>query len=400
MPENTPNDSESEALLIRNAKAECRQLATMMLKRLPRELREMVYEYIYIEEKPILIGSNHFIPLTFFSSSEGKDMVRSLEPSGGDLARALHTGIGDGAIIFDHSIVPPDDCLLPTDYALDPSYMGIDIAHEASKLYYASNTFSLCTTRNSIQDFLFCDPGLNFPRSDDEGTIRAVGILPIDYVRNLQIRVKYEHFDIDRHYYLWGPFEREQDLLMGIFKDLEALTRPGFSASLPERKIEVIIMTAFPPWPIEPVPAADTHRRLINILEAIRNPIYTLQHDQDARISVLHHDEGRYIFPRSLTNLFALTKLDWEYEKRYLERSKTIYSPLHYLVAPAKEGAVENGFPQSKLNGLLKRRWACDPDLRPNPEFEVSRSVYWPRGRSSKQSRQDMRLSFSTDESS
>lgn len=135
-------------------------------------------------------------------------------------------------------------------------------------------------------------------------------------------------------------------------------------------------------------------------MEAIRNSVYTLKHDQGAHVNVLHHDEESFVFPKSLDYLFSLSQSDWEYEKQYLVKAKRVYSPLHYFVAPAREHAVEFGFAQSRMNSLLKRRWACNPDMRPNPDYSVSKSMYWPRGRSSFEDRKEMRLSFSTDESS
>lgn len=237
-------ENEFEDLLVQHAKAECRQFVTMMVKRLPQEVCDMIYQYIYVEEKPILVGSDHFkrwTPPFAHEDEGGAENTGSQQTSGIDLASALAARMDAGAV-YDHSSSPPNDVLMPTDHVLNPAYMGVGVAYEVSKLYYAENVFSICTIGNSMHSFLFSDAGTNFATSDDEQSTYVLGLLPADYIRNLQVRVKYEHFDFYKNYYLWGKFEREQDLLNGIYKDLESLTHSGLTEPRPQRNIEIIVM--------------------------------------------------------------------------------------------------------------------------------------------------------------
>ncbi|KAF1949548.1 hypothetical protein CC80DRAFT_457341, partial [Byssothecium circinans] len=286
-----------------------------MYQKLPRELRDMIYHYLYISKTPILIGSYHFS--TYSPPISDWTTFRSSLPHNpsSQYAHALISGLGPEAVKHDHSTVPPQDTLLPTDHTLDPAYVGREMAYEASHFYYSKNTFSICTVGDTMRTFLTNDVAYNFPNAL-EGSLRIpLGIIPRDYIRNLQIRIKYEHFDAYRFRYLQEDFSREQGLVQETFTNLEALKPTELPEKPPpNQNIEFIIMTAFQNDSIRfPQPGTDAVRRLTNLLEAIRNPIYALQHDLNAEISVLHHDEECFAFPRPMTGLFSMSKEDWEY---------------------------------------------------------------------------------------
>ncbi|CAI6232363.1 unnamed protein product [Periconia digitata] len=374
-------DNEFEILLRQHAKAECRQLASMMLQRLPLEIREMVYEYVYVEESPITIGSHHFTPSKPTRVSQDREeLIQDGEEVGRgaqDLVRALLASAGEGAMVQDHSSSPPDGIIMPTDHALDPTFMGKEVAHEVSKFYYASNTFSMCTIDDSIERFLLYDVATNFPDFFNEEKI--LDLVPIDHVRNLQIRVKNQHLSFRGT----AEFDMEKDMLMDIFRTFDALTHSGRTETSPQMSLEVILMTSFPPRSLDRSTPDDetreTRRRLTNILEAIRSPLYKLQHDQNTQISVLHHDESSFAFPRPLTHLFALDKSNWELEKEELKKAMTVYSPLDFVVKTGFRTAEgQTGDSVNELKNVLERRWACNPDMRLNPEFSISKSAYWP----------------------
>ncbi|KAF2639657.1 hypothetical protein P280DRAFT_550367 [Massarina eburnea CBS 473.64] len=409
--EATRSSNTNPADLSQHVQEQCLHLASTMHKLLPRELRDMIYQYLYICDKPIPVGSHHFTTYkpTVLETSTPPALPQD---ASSQYATALISGLGPEAEAHDHSVDPPQDVILPGDHTLDPAYVGRQVAIEASQLYYSSNTFSVCTLENTLPEFLFTDIVSNFPKSPTHSqSIHApLNITPFDLVHNLQIRVKYEHFDTYRTHYLWGHFTHEQDFLLQIYTNLSALTQrrnelsvPDSSAQLrpppPALTIEFILMTAFYSLDWNPFPVTDTLRRLTNLFEALRTPLYTLRHDHAAEISVIHHDDGCFPFPMRLTNLFSMSREDWEYEKQALERAKMVYSPLQFLLAPAKDGDPELGFPCRKMDRLLKRRWACSPNLRSHPEWKVSKSAYWPRGRTSRQDRKEMRSSFSAEES-
>lgn len=285
-----------------------------MYAKLPQEIRDMVYAYLYLEDAPIPIGSHHFT--TYVEPADDDSQVH----------RAFNDAntpfiIPEGAVTHDHSIAPPSGVVLPTDRTLNPVYLGHQVAFEASKFYYSSNIFSICTLFNTLSTFLFTDPARGFARSP-ESKVQPLGLLPIDYVRSLQIRIKYEHF---RTYAIKPEPSTgrrpEKTVYRGIFSNLGPLREWGERTASPDRRAEFIIMTAFRTrhdalnlrTRLNVLSLELQNRRFTNLLEAMRPSIYTLKHDAGANISVLHHDETWTPFPRNISAIFSLTKTQWEY---------------------------------------------------------------------------------------
>jgi hypothetical protein len=371
---------EFEQLLIRHAQDECLQLSNKLHQTLPTELCDLIYQYLYIEDAPIRIGPHEVKshPHRPHTASDPENIYGLGPPD--QLVNAIAASLGPGAVIHDHSHEPPDDVVYPTHYTLDPAYMGAAVAHEASKLYYSANTFSICTLDDAIPAFLLKNTSHNFPKShSNDEQVLPLGIVPINHVRNLQIRLKYEHLSI---FPADEIYDDEQELLDKMFLNLMALTSTTTTTTTgqqrpppPNRSIEFIIMTDF--VSLMRISLADVqyiHRHITNILETLRKPFYTLKYDfDDVDLTVLHYNES-YAFPDPMTDRFSMSRGDWEKDKAYFVESEIAYSPLDWLVAP--EGQEEEceeiliGFAFSWLHFLLQERWACDSSLEPVPEWQ------------------------------
>lgn len=280
------------------------RLTTMIYERLPREIRDIIYQYVYIEDALIPIGSHHFTTY--------RPPMRSIAPPVDLQADRPFIKIPEGAETIDHSMGPPD-MILPTDRTLDPAYIHNKVLYEAAEMYYSSNTFSICTISNAISAFLLSDHANNFSPPEDQKQARPLGLRPIDHVRNLQIRIKCEHYDryLDK--------ERQINLYLDTLSNLTPLakcvTNTGIddSQSPLKRNIEFIIMTNLHAG----IRLSEQFRRFLNILETIRSTIYTLKHDCGADLHILHHDPELSTFPRTITSIFMLSKEQWEYVRTF-----------------------------------------------------------------------------------
>ncbi|OWY50857.1 hypothetical protein AALT_g4143 [Alternaria alternata] len=323
------------------ARKDCLQLATMMHQKLPVELRELIYELLCVEpDRPIPVGPYYHFrkydrPLhdpryRFVPTSRHPYVVSTwpLPSTPADQLRLNHededTILPDGRIKEVHTHKPPSDMALPYSHFLDPRYMGPEIAFEIQKMYYARNTFSVCSVEQGILYFLERDSGYNMVGCNDDGTPKEVPkdlqlplpVYPREHIQNLQIRVKFEQFhsdmpkddmtDYDKYAYEQRFLRFTEANLRGLRVFLEHRHEHGIN-------VEFIILTEFPI-------AGDVRTGLaaqcnyVNFLECIRNPVYTMMHDCDhISVKITHYDEGISAFPRNITGIFGLTKEQWEH---------------------------------------------------------------------------------------
>jgi hypothetical protein len=355
-------DLEFERRLEQHAQADCRQLASMMHAKLPLELRELIYQYLYYEDAPVPIGSYHFTTYVPESlRSENNNPPTHSEP---------FIVMPEGATKQDHSIERDESIVYPDSRLLDPAYLGQHVARDASMYYYRSNTFSICTLENALSGFLFRDPIHNFTRGQStSGSAKPLGLLPIDHIRNLEIRVKYEH------YYTYFTFydnlhDGERILIQDIFDVLHNFSSRVSHAIASQLHIEICMMTAFEPTEIK----RQLDRMHTNLLEAIRVPLYLLKHDVGAGIKVIHYDERCRPFPKDVTAIFQLSKDQWAkvcsgfssikssaanihtQEKRSFKAAGVEYSPLQYRISrTSREGSM--GFDFHATEEVLTSRW-------------------------------------------
>jgi hypothetical protein len=289
------------------AQSECLELSRSMYNKLPKELRNSVYAYLCLEDRRIPIGP--YYHFRKYEPLEGKEMEYSdtqFCPRDGD----LKTELADGKTRIDHDIYPEEDLVLPSSHIFDPSYMSQDIVLELLKIYYESNSFSVCNVEGGLDELCTPIPASSAPSE----------FVPIDHVRDLQIRMKFEHLKPHCCTLKQDPgcfhtnysFEDESQLRAAV-DTLEAF-RTRFLKTSHEMNIEVIIMTDLHTPGEDQVAKTNAKASFTNFLQSIRNTIYELLHDRErVSVRVTHQDDGLMAFPKNYTGLFRLTKDQWEY---------------------------------------------------------------------------------------
>lgn len=296
--------------LIHFARAECLQIAKMMHDKFPVELRDLVYQYLCIEDGPIPVGPYyHFRKYTPLGTpAEGRDGNIDYED---DFAI-----LPDGRVKHDHSRRPPPNIMTPNSHFLSPRYVGPDIAFETQKVYYTSNGFSICNVERGIHRFLQSDGDYS-----TEGAIHSnptqvdniklgVGSVVANHVRRLQIRIKFEHFEMPANATADELYAYERHFLQSAYTSVDGLRTLCGDGAQRELDIEFVVMTELGDLGQY---ARECDRRYINFLQSFRNTVYMLMYDRDgATVRVLHHDETISPFPRNLTGIFALTQHQWK----------------------------------------------------------------------------------------
>ena len=354
----------------------------MMQQKLPAELRDLIYELLVVEDRPIPVGPYYHYrpydqpihdpsdqePETNLPSSPGpwavvkqrrrseisddyiedgsetEDANSGLEqadslvsPEITERIRMLDLSwdnectdiddekitLPDGRVKEVHTHKPPSDIVLPSSYLLNPRYFGPKVSAEIQKVYYAQNTFSICSLQQAIRSFGTLHSGYFMQKWKEDGSPRKVSddlklqppFYPKNYVRNLQVRVKYEQYHLEESQYpdAHGKYAYQQRFLRQTLSNIEKLDL-FLGCSLPsEMRVEFVLMTKLPN-----IGDVDYARYgmcgYINFLQCIRNMVYKLMYDHDnVCVQVTHYDEDNFPFPRDLTGIFGLTREQWEY---------------------------------------------------------------------------------------
>lgn len=344
-----------------------------MQQKLPAELRDLIYEYLVVEDGPIPVGpfyhhrpynqTNHdppdeepdghalrdpgpFVTLASIlerrrreNPDEYMEDASETEEADGDFGKAntpvspdITERIGwdkdviilpDGRIKEEHTSKPPRDIVLPSSYLLNPRYVGHAMSAEIQKVYYTQNTFSICSIKQAIRNFGSLHSGHFMQTWNDDGSPRKVPddlklqplFYPKDHIRDLQVRVKCEQYHSEEQQYsdAYRRYTYQQYFLHQIRSNIEKLDL-FLGRSLPSgMRIEFIVMTT-PPDVENEDSLVDGICAYINFLQCIRDMVYKLMYDhENVCVKVTHYDEDVSPFPRDLTGIFALTRGQWEY---------------------------------------------------------------------------------------
>jgi hypothetical protein len=276
-----------------------------MCRKLPAELRDLVYRFLCIEDQLIAVGPCY--PVRNGSSSN-----------------ELAIGLSRGRILIDHSERLDPAIVMPHSHIFSQAYMGQAVASETRMVYLANNTFSLCNVGNGVARFLAQHhPNVGFVDSN----FHLAQVTPFHYVRKLQIRIRYEvrhellmsELMGDLPVYFREIFASECDFLRRSNTALHTLlVLPQGTQPL---ELEFIIMTSFDEVGLimDGGDMFGTSRKFINLLQSLRNTFYTLKYDREnTEIKIIHHDEVISPFPRDITLLWSLSKEQWEYVRNDL----------------------------------------------------------------------------------
>ena len=107
------------------------------------------------------------------------------------------TILPDGRVKEEHTHKAPSDMVLPSTHFLDPRYVGPEVSYEMQKMYYARNTFSVCTVEKAISHFLGRHTGYSMlkwvgglaPRHPPD-LAPLPPLFAAEHIRKLQVRVK------------------------------------------------------------------------------------------------------------------------------------------------------------------------------------------------------------------
>lgn len=206
-----------------------------------------------------------------------------------------------------------------SSHIFNSRYVGPTVSFEIQKVYYSSNTFSICSVEQGLEFFLMLDTRCWMKRWKHSlpprlSKIRALQppFQTLQHVRNLQLRIKAEHFETNKPDKMTDieDFAYEQHFLRYTQSNL---TRLRFlSTHLSDKSnsnIEFIVMTE-----LAQLGQREGHNRFfINILQTIRNTVYMLVHDvPSCTVKIIHHDDAVSSFPRDITKIFGLTKEQWQ----------------------------------------------------------------------------------------
>ncbi|KZM25691.1 hypothetical protein ST47_g3154 [Ascochyta rabiei] len=379
--------------LMSSARSDCLSLSALMYKKLPREIRDVIYCYICLEDRQIPIGPYyHFRKYDLLE----RDVERTLEadqikPSSDEQHAETwlfshvdaQTILPDGRIRTDHDVYPQDDFLMPENHIFNPDYMGENVALETLQVYYKSNSFSVCNVEGGLDSLC-----TSIKLSSKE---MAVDCVPIDYISDLQIRVKCEHFDVQRsspsdilRSRLEG-FAEEERLLRRTVESLARFRSKVRTSTPRELNVEIVLMSDLKSgseWD-----SVYLQARIINMLQAMRTCIYELMHEREyTTIRVTHQDDGLMAFPKTYTGLFQLTKEQWNYEK-CKQRPNHDWTQDFWILPIEGDELSEDDF--RRLGGyyinckdsFLAERWGTSNVLHDtNSKSPVVEGFAWPIG--------------------
>ncbi|KAF1361343.1 hypothetical protein EJ07DRAFT_154139 [Lizonia empirigonia] len=294
----------------------------MVYDKLPREIRDMVYGYLCLEDRRIPIGPYyHYRPYQPLKQDDDETAEKpKIEPYSEDwyVAKLLfshkdfQTVQPDGRIRTDHRVYPQDNFVMPENHIFHPSYMGKEVVLEMLELYYKRNSFSVCNVEGGLGNL--CTPvALG---SEDFG----IDFVPIDHISDLQIRVKCEHFTpINTRrfivYHGLNVFAEDEPLLRNTVESLAAFRSRVQISHVRSLNIEIVLMSDLR-RDAEWFRDVNMGYRITNMLQTVRNAVYELIHDcRHTTVRVTHQDETLTAFPKDYTGLFQLSKEQWEYEK-------------------------------------------------------------------------------------
>ncbi|KAH6868603.1 hypothetical protein BKA58DRAFT_387229 [Alternaria rosae] len=442
------NDVVYQKYLCYYAMKDCLRLVNLMHQKLPVELRDLVYEFLCVEpDRPIPVGSYyHFrkydkpfhdplqrlhydnyaqprishrwpspAPYRALTGDTSDVDVKLAEADGSnDVQLGLElteriaklklthrvdelslvedndtTVLPDGRVKEVHTHKPPKDMPLPSSHFLDPRYVGAEAAYEIQKIYYALNTFSVCSVERAIYSFSEKHSGQNIVGYDYDGTpwdvpedVQTKPLLyPRNHIRNLQVRVKFEQFDEDMqrdHFSGLDKYSYERRFLRFTEQNLEGLGQFLRERSKHDINIEFVVMTELPDFQDDEL-GWGAQCNYVNFLQSIRNWVYIMKYDCDnISVKVTHHDPVMSAFPRDITGIFGLTQKQWEQEKAVHQDERAWVAQFYLAIPGIDANDISFGYPAIELDHMLRERWGMDSISATRATLPVTEGRYWP----------------------
>jgi len=273
--------------MARRDREQAREIASKLYVKLPRELRDEVYQYLVTEED------------TFWFRQALKDLGTA-----------------------------PDEAYVSERYKVFcPSYVGYEVACEAVERYYATNVFDAGTqSYHSYGDHPTKLPGLQYLMPQLLEDFFGLGILPYKFIRRLFIRISLPDICPPLSINPEEPSRDELSDLEKLHNDLES----GLSLLVEKSKLDVTVQILPNEdewyWGGEPderdmepadgdpyrIGFLNVERSLLNLLEAMRKPLYDLKYSGSSITILCLMSVRPPPKDRRMRGLFHLTKEDWE----------------------------------------------------------------------------------------
>ena len=218
------------------AKAECLAVATAFYDRkLPREIRDLVYFHLVCDLSEGMVRIGYSRAPSYFDYDDFDD---------------------------EHGYYGESKDMQPSSYAMNPAFVGMEMAKEIAAVYWSKNSF-MFTTQNELRHALTTD---HF----------GLDVSPFDHIREFVVQVEH-HFNAnpppDEESWLHKRFDALQTMCMVKKKDL--------------LKVEIRLSTDFD----DPADIED-ERCMFNLLEMLRYPVYELLHaGSEVRIEQYNGEE-------------------------------------------------------------------------------------------------------------
>ncbi|KAI4912517.1 hypothetical protein J4E90_005921 [Alternaria incomplexa] len=278
---------EQQKIVARRDREQVREIASKLHVKLPRELRDEVYQYLVAEEDTFWFRQG----LEGLSTASDEQYVK--EPY----------------------------------KVFCPSYVGYEVACEAAERYYATNVFDAGTqSYHSYGDHPTKLPGLQYLMPQLVEDLFGLGILPYKFIRHLFIRIDLTDICPPMSINPEEPSRDELSDLEKLHNDLES----GLSLIVEKSKLDVTvqIMPSEDEWhwggepdesDMEPADGdpyrigfLNVERSLLNVLEAMRKSLYDLKYSGSSVTILCLMNVRRPPKDRRIRGLFHLTKEDWE----------------------------------------------------------------------------------------
>ncbi|KAJ4989629.1 hypothetical protein SVAN01_04846 [Stagonosporopsis vannaccii] len=362
------------------AQAERLSFSHLMYKKLPKELRDLVYSFFCLEDRQIPIGP--YYHYRKYEPRMTEDSVTYTNTQFFPRSGSLHTELSDGKTRIDHDIYPQDDLLLPHNLVFKASYVGTEVAIEALKTYYECNKFSICNVEGGLD---------NLCTAIKYGGESMTDFVPIDHIRDLQIRVKLEHLHSALKAYNSSSepplqtFAKQEPVLRSTIESLRGFRSRMQTAPPHELNLEIVLMSEMENDTLHP---NFLRSQLLNLLQTVRNMVYELLHDRgNTTVLVTHQDESLWAFPKNYTGLFKLTKEQWHYEISKQQQNQDWSQ--HFWILPIESEEYSDselselgGYCCNAVNDYMSQRWGVEDVLRATTNSKpVEEGPYWPIGK-------------------
>lgn len=298
------------------------QLHSAMQTYLPRELRDMIYAYLFPNDQGIMTGDLVRFPAPVFN----RDFFVNTElPDEHHYNTWLESEIEVTNRSFQAGTQNVDK---PGGWLLDASYVSKDMARDLAEIYYSSYGFELRIPK--MKAFLHDDP-------------TKTGFKPVEHIRkHLDIFVE-TTMSAGQMENAWASTANETEFLDRIYTTLKDLLLLSHIREIP---ITMRIGTCSPLHESQ----MEGDRRFYNVMEAIREPIYDMLHaGVNLEVSHISFATSKVrIISNEPCNFFRLGKEMWQNERQ-------THGPSW---RPSSNFVTRENCQQGTLQQLLAQRWS------------------------------------------